>query len=166
MARRRDDLVRIAINAAGAKIQFDHAALVRRRRQQMDMNLVGAKPRRAVADLGEIERRGPVLQVADGQNRAMARHIPMDEQKVRRRDLGAIKEIVDGVNVAPARCAAPELEPIAPFGSVVRLISHGHRLKLGGRMAAGSDIGELNDARSHLGVPAVYAALHATELMN
>ena len=72
MTRGDDAVVLVAVDLAGPEIQFDHAALLGRRRQQVNVNLVGAEAGAALADLGKVQGAGGVDGVADRQNRAAA----------------------------------------------------------------------------------------------
>jgi hypothetical protein len=71
----------------------------------------------------------------------------MHEDEIALRHLGAIDEAVNGMNVALARSAAPEMEAI---GKVRRGGINAFELRTLNRSAS-SDFSEMNDTRSHNG---------------
>jgi hypothetical protein len=147
VARVGDSVADADTHLAGAQIELDSPALLSRTGEQMHVNLVGAETCSALTQLSEIERRALARQMASGKHRTAAVCIAMHENEVALRNLGAIDKAVDRMNVASARCAAPEMEAI---GKVCRGGINAFELRTLSR-AASSDFSEMNDTRSHNG---------------
>ena len=54
----------------GLEVELDKLALLGRAGEQMNVDLIGAELGAALADLGEVQRRGIVGDAADRENRA------------------------------------------------------------------------------------------------
>ena len=75
------------------------------------MDLVRAERRAALADLGEVQASAVRREAADGEQRALRLALALDEHVIGDADGRAIEKAVDGVDVALARRAGPEMEP-------------------------------------------------------
>jgi hypothetical protein len=90
--------------------------------------------------------------MAESENCTAAASIAMDKHEVALRHFRAIDEIVDGVNVAAAGSATPEMERVCELGHSNACCLHAGRF-CQSSSTAGPDLGEVYDTRSHDGYP-------------
>lgn len=129
-----------------SEIELDLPALAITAGEEMHVHLVGAELGATVADLRQIERLGFMGRTADAKNRAPAKLIMAHKQVDRFRKLRAADQAENGVHVALARDAGPELKPL----SRQLLQSLGHRRD---DRFGRSDSRQLDDTRTHASNP-------------
>jgi len=105
---------------ARAEVRFDQATQLGVWREQMNVHFVGAELSTAATDLGEVQRSGRIADAADGEHQTTAFRIAMDEDVIAGRDRGALDQAVNGVNVATAGSAAPEVEALGEIRRTVK----------------------------------------------
>ena len=93
-----------------SEIELDLPALEIAAGQKVDVHLVGAKLRAAMADFSQIERLCIVRCAADVQDRAPAELVVVDQEVNRFWKLRAPDQAENGMYVSFARHTRPELE--------------------------------------------------------